>query len=168
MELAFHHSPEKELHSYNKNRGPSSSSLFIPGPCPLDAGRYSGNDRRFHAPGIPSDRGTTRTLHPWDTLIIPFRHAKYINITLIPIGKNHRNDSRFIPVYEKNLSEKTLKAYATDLGQFADFMINQRSICHLPAISAEDLKQYVKSLSAISAQNHEKKNGYAQSHAELH
>lgn len=49
--------------------------------------------------------------------------------------------------YEKNLSEKTLKAYETDLDQFADFMIAQRHICSLAAISAEDLKQYVKSLS---------------------
>lgn len=49
--------------------------------------------------------------------------------------------------YEKNLSEKTLKAYATDLEQFADFMMNQRHICSLASISAEDLKQYVKSLS---------------------
>ena len=51
--------------------------------------------------------------------------------------------------YEKNLSEKTLKAYATDLRQFAGFMIDQRSVYSLPSISAEDLKQYVNSLSCF-------------------
>lgn len=59
--------------------------------------------------------------------------------------------------YEKNLSEKTLKAYSTDLGQFADFMMNQRNICHLPAISAEDLKQYVKSLSGFQPKTMKRK-----------
>lgn len=59
--------------------------------------------------------------------------------------------------YEKNLSEKTLKAYATDLRQFAGFMMNQRNICHLPAISAEDLKQYVKSLSGFQPRTMKRK-----------
>lgn len=59
--------------------------------------------------------------------------------------------------YEKNLSEKTLKAYATDLEQFADFMKNQRYICSLPAIFAEDLKQYVKSLSRFQPKTMKRK-----------
>lgn len=59
--------------------------------------------------------------------------------------------------YEKNLSEKTLKAYATDLGQFAGFMMNQRQICSLPSISAEDLKQYVKSLSGFQPKTMKRK-----------
>lgn len=59
--------------------------------------------------------------------------------------------------YEKNLSEKTLKAYATDLGQFAGFMMNQRQICSLSSISAEDLKQYVKSLSGFQPKTMKRK-----------
>lgn len=49
--------------------------------------------------------------------------------------------------YEKNLSPKTLKAYATDLQQFTHFMTNREGVDSLPAISPENLKQYVKSLS---------------------
>ncbi len=59
--------------------------------------------------------------------------------------------------YEKNLSEKTLKAYATDLRQFAGFMIDQRSVYSLPSISAEDLKQYVKSLSCFQPKTMKRK-----------
>lgn len=59
--------------------------------------------------------------------------------------------------YEKNLSEKTLKAYATDLRQFAGFMMDQRQMCSLPSISAEDLKQYVKSLSGFQPKTMKRK-----------
>lgn len=59
--------------------------------------------------------------------------------------------------YEKNLSEKTLKAYATDLRQFADFMMEERSISSLPSISPDDLKQYVKSLSRFQPKTMKRK-----------
>lgn len=59
--------------------------------------------------------------------------------------------------YEKNLSEKTLKAYATDLRQFADFMMEERSISSLPSICPEDLKQYVKSLSRFQPKTMKRK-----------
>lgn len=59
--------------------------------------------------------------------------------------------------YEKNLSEKTLKAYATDLQQFMNFMRNHRSISALPALSAEDLKQYVKSLACFQPKTMKRK-----------
>lgn len=100
------------------------------------------------------DEGIKRTLHPWCTLIIPFRHAKYI--TLIPIEKTIER-FLFHSQYEKNLSEKTLKAYATDLRQFASFMMDQRQICSLPSISAEDLKLHVKSLSGFQPKTMKRK-----------
>ncbi len=59
--------------------------------------------------------------------------------------------------YEKNLSEKTLKAYAIDLRQFVAFMTDQRQICSLPSISMEDLKQYVKSLSQFQPKTMKRK-----------
>ncbi len=59
--------------------------------------------------------------------------------------------------YEKNLSGKTLKAYATDLKQFAGFMIDQRQIRSLPSVSTEDLKQYVKSLSQFQPKTMKRK-----------
>lgn len=59
--------------------------------------------------------------------------------------------------YEKNLSGKTLKAYATDLRQFADFMMEERSISSLPSISPDDLKQYVKSLSRFQPKTMKRK-----------
>lgn len=59
--------------------------------------------------------------------------------------------------YEKNLSGKTLKAYATDLQQFMDFMHNQRSVSALPALFPEDLKQYVKSLACFQPKTMKRK-----------
>lgn len=59
--------------------------------------------------------------------------------------------------YEKNLSEKTLKAYATDLQQFTDFMARQRNVRTLPDLSTEDLKQYVKSLACFQPKTMKRK-----------
>lgn len=48
--------------------------------------------------------------------------------------------------YEKNLSPKTLKAYAIDLRQFTELLAGQLGITALPAVDKTALRAYIKSL----------------------
>lgn len=49
--------------------------------------------------------------------------------------------------YEKNLNEKTIKAYSTDLEQFKNYMTESLNIKDLRKIRPDSLKHYLKSLS---------------------
>ncbi|HEX8692649.1 MAG TPA: tyrosine-type recombinase/integrase [Longimicrobium sp.] len=46
--------------------------------------------------------------------------------------------------YEKNLSPKTLRAYATDLGQFARFLVSLGEPCQIAEVGKEELRAFIK------------------------
>ncbi|HEU0053403.1 MAG TPA: tyrosine-type recombinase/integrase [Longimicrobium sp.] len=48
--------------------------------------------------------------------------------------------------YEKNLSPKTLKAYATDLAQFSAFLAERGHVAEVAALGKAELRDYIRSL----------------------
>lgn len=67
------------------------------------------------------------------------------------------NDFLFHCEFERNLSEKTLKAYSTDLGQCLSFFSISNEQIKLSQVGRDEIKAYVKSLSTYKAKTIKRK-----------